>query len=77
MSIDSLLTPNNTGVLIENYGKTLIKEKSPAACYSLMPMCHDTVTASVLNFCVRDGNRCGHRAIATRLFSSEHLFSEN
>ena len=29
-----------------------------------------TFTATVLNFCVRDGNRCVHSAIVTRLFLS-------
>ena len=28
----------------------------------------DTFATTVLNFCVRDGNRCGHCAIVTRLF---------
>ena len=27
-----------------------------------------TIAVTVLNFCVRDGNRCAHRAIVTRLF---------
>ena len=27
-----------------------------------------TFAVTVLNFCVRDGNRCDHRAIAARLF---------
>ena len=27
-----------------------------------------TFATAVLNFCVRDGNRCDHRAIAARLF---------
>ena len=26
-----------------------------------------TIATAVLNFCVRDGDRCDHRAIATRL----------
>ena len=28
-----------------------------------------TIGVKVLNFCVRDGNRCVHFAIVTRLFS--------
>ena len=31
----------------------------------------------MLNFCVRDGNRCVHRAIVTRLFLETQLFSES
>ena len=31
----------------------------------------DTFAAEVLNFCVRDGNRCVHLAIATRFFFSK------
>ena len=32
---------------------------------------HTIFAAAVLNFRVRDGNGCDHRAIATRLFSKE------
>ena len=41
------------------------KIKSPAARYFVLT---DIFATTVLNFCVRDGNRCVHRAIATRLF---------
>ena len=33
-------------------------------------------TAEVLNFCVRDGNRCDHFAIATRSFQVFSLKTE-
>ena len=33
--------------------------------------------AEVLNFCVRDGNRCDHFAIATRSFFSLPKLPEN
>ena len=41
------------------------QKKSPATCSSLLT---DTIAVTVLNFCVRDGYRCVHRAIVTRLF---------
>ena len=41
------------------------QKKSPATCCSLLT---DTIAVTVLNFCVRDGYRCVHRAIVTRLF---------
>ena len=43
-----------------------IKEK--ARQLAILPDCSDTFAVTVLNFCVRDGNRCDHRAIVTRLF---------
>ena len=46
----------------------IFQKKSPAARYSVLS---DTFATTVLNFCVRDGNRCVHRAIATRLFFTE------
>ena len=45
--------------------KKVYKIKSPAARYFVLS---DIFATTVLNFCVRDGNRCVHRAIATRLF---------
>ena len=42
-------------------------KKSLATSYSCRPK-PTTFTATVLNFCVRDGNRCVHSAIVTRLF---------
>ena len=37
-----------------------------------------TFATAVLNFCVRDGNRCDHRAIAARLFlERDSMFLEN
>ena len=48
-------------------------KKSPAARYFR----HKTIVATtVLNFCVRDGNRCVHCAIATRLYLREHCSLE-
>ena len=44
-----------------------LKRKSPAARYSYR-LAPATFATAVLNFCVRDGNRCDHRAITTRLF---------
>ena len=45
--------------------RSFFQKKSPAARYSVFS---DTFATTVLNFCVRDGNRCVHRAITTRLF---------
>ena len=48
-------------------------KKSPAARYFVLA---DIFATTVLNFCVRDGNRCVHRAIATRLFLREIVLSK-
>ena len=51
-------------------------KKSLATCYSCR-YSPTTFAATVLNFCVRDGNRCVHSAIVTRLFFFSRLISEN
>ena len=43
-------------------------KKEKAQRRAILSPLGDTFATAVLNFCVRDGNRCVHRAIATRLF---------
>ena len=52
---------------------TFLQKKEPG---NLLFLPRATFTATVLNFCVRDGNRCVHRAIVTRLFFIQ-MISEN
>ena len=49
-------------------GKNNIQRESLATTYS-RTIKSTTISVKVLNFCVRDGNRCDHFAIITRLFS--------
>ena len=66
---------NKKRFIIYNTKKKEIK-KSLATSYSCRPK-PTTFTAAVLNFCVRDGNRCVHSAIVTRLFLLFRLIPEN
>ena len=65
----------------ERFSKQFTKKgyiKKKAQQRAIFPSSPDIVATVVLNFCVRDGNRCDHHAKATRLFSLERsMFSEN
>ena len=58
-------------IILNQQNKIKRQKKSPATCYSLLT---DTIAVTVLNFCVRDGYRCVHRAIVTRLFFERLIF---
>ena len=50
-------------ILLQKKAKKKARQRAILSRTSL-----DIVATTVLNFCVRDGNRCVHRAITTRLF---------